>query len=59
MTKRIRLLLIISVALLLVAFSVKRVHLSEKASMIVGLVELVSAIALGIGFGLAGRAEEK
>ena len=59
MTKRTRLLLITSVALLLVAFSVKRVHLSEKASMIVGLVEVLSAIAIGIGFGLSGRAEEK
>ncbi|HEY7547359.1 MAG TPA: hypothetical protein VID27_20860 [Blastocatellia bacterium] len=59
MTKRIRLLLIISLALLLAAFSVKRIHLSEKASMIVGLVEVLSAIVLGIAFGLAGRAEEK
>ncbi len=59
MTKRIRLLLAISVALLLAAFFVKRIQLSAKASMIVGLVELLLAIAIGIGFGLAGRAEEK
>ena len=59
MTKRIRLLLIISLALLILAFTAKRIHLSENASMIVGLVEVLSAIALGIAFGLAGRAEEK
>ena len=59
MTKRVRLLLTISVALLIAAFSIKRVHLSEKVALIVGFVELISAIAIGIAFGLAVRAEEK
>ncbi|MEW6208543.1 MAG: hypothetical protein AB1631_09255 [Acidobacteriota bacterium] len=59
MTKRTRLLIITSVALLIAAFSIKRVQLSEKAAMVVGLVELLLAIALGIAFGLSSRAEEK
>jgi NADH:ubiquinone oxidoreductase subunit K len=59
MTKRTRLLLIVSVTLLIAAFAIKRVQLSEKVSMIVGLVELLLAIAIGVAFGLASRAEEK
>ncbi len=59
MTKRIRLLLALSVALLIAAFSIKRIQLSEKASMIIGLVELLSAVAIGVAFGLAVRAEKK
>jgi hypothetical protein len=45
----------ISAFLLVAAVIFKRVGLSDRASMIVGLIELATAAAIGISFGLSRR----
>ena len=63
MSKTQKLLLVLSVAFLVAAEIIKRLPLSEKATLIVGLVEILVAIAIGFAFGITrnqgeGRSEK-
>jgi hypothetical protein len=53
-----KLLLVLSGALLLGAEIVKRRPMGEKSSIIVGLIEVLIAIGIGVAFGLAKKKDD-
>ncbi len=58
MSKTQKLLLVLSVAFLVAAEIIKRLPLSEKATLIVGLIEILVAIAVGFAFGITRNQDE-
>jgi hypothetical protein len=59
MSQTHKLLLLLSVALLVGAEIIKRRPVSEKATFIIGLVEVIIAIGIGIAFGLTKKRDEE
>lgn len=56
LSKAQKLLLAWSVCFILAAEVVKRMEVSQKAATVIGLIEVVLAIATGIAFGVAQTA---
>ena len=59
LTKSQKVLLFWSAGLLLSAEAIKRLRVEGRAATIVGLIELLLAIATGIAFGISATADSK